>query len=104
MSHADLTDWASMASAPKDGTRVLALVRASEQGPAEVDVVKWAKPRGAAEAGWLATELRHRRRHRLRRGGAGILDAAAERAAETALGPHRRRRAGADRRDRRGGD
>ncbi len=56
MDRSGLSDWRTMASAPKDGTRILVTVRASEQGPAEVDVVKWAKPDRAAEAGWIATD------------------------------------------------
>jgi hypothetical protein len=56
MNRSDSGDWRSMATAPKDGTRVLVTVRASEQGPAEVDVVKWAKPDRAAEPGWIATD------------------------------------------------
>ena len=30
--------WSVMASAPKDGTRILVVTRAGEQGPADVDV------------------------------------------------------------------
>lgn len=45
-----------MASAPKDGTRVLVEIRASEQGPAEVDVARWAKPERSPEACWISTE------------------------------------------------
>ena len=36
-SSANAGEWRSMESAPKDGTAVLASVRASEQGPAEVE-------------------------------------------------------------------
>ena len=54
MSDADFGDWYDMASAPKDGTKVLVAVRASEQGPAEVDMARWAKAARAAEAGWIA--------------------------------------------------
>lgn len=56
MSRADIIEWQPMATAPRDGTRILVTIRASEQGPAEVDVVKWAKPDRAAEAGWIATD------------------------------------------------
>ena len=41
-----------MESAPKDGTAVLASVRASEQGPAEVDVVRWA----IRDERWIAAD------------------------------------------------
>lgn len=51
------SDWRPMRTAPRDGTRVLVTVRETEQGPAEVDVVKWAKADPAADAyGWLATD------------------------------------------------
>jgi hypothetical protein len=45
-----------MRTAPKDGTRILVTVRESEQGAAEVDVVKWASPDKDSEYGWLATD------------------------------------------------
>ena len=48
----DLGEWRSMESAPKDGTTVLGSVRASEQGPAEVDVVRWA----VREERWIAAD------------------------------------------------
>jgi hypothetical protein len=56
MNEPEITDWRSMRTAPKDGTRILVTVRASEQGAAEVDVVKWAKPDRDAEDGWIATD------------------------------------------------
>jgi len=48
----DLGEWRSMESAPMDGTIVLGRVRASEQGPAEVDVVRWA----ARDERWIAAD------------------------------------------------
>ncbi|HET7714224.1 MAG TPA: hypothetical protein VFK86_01215 [Bauldia sp.] len=56
MNETQSTEWRSMRSAPKDGTRILVTVRASEQGGAEVDVVKWARPDPQAEPGWIATD------------------------------------------------
>lgn len=56
MSETESTEWRSMRTAPKDGTRILVTVRESEQGPAEVDVVKWTKPDANSEYGWLATD------------------------------------------------
>ena len=56
MTDPDPVQWERMASAPKDGTRVLVAVRASEQGPAEVDVVRWAKAAGSGEECWVATD------------------------------------------------
>ena len=52
----DHGSWRDMASAPRDGTRVLVAVRESEQGPAEVDVVRWAKPERSAEECWIAVD------------------------------------------------
>lgn len=51
-SSADTGEWRSMESAPKDGTAVLAAVRASEQGPAEADVVRWA----IRDERWIAAD------------------------------------------------
>jgi hypothetical protein len=44
--------WRPMESAPKDGTTILAEVRASEQGAAEVDVVRWA----VRDERWIAAD------------------------------------------------
>jgi len=49
-------DWKKMAVAPRDGSRILVAVRASEQGPAEVDLVRWEMPAHAAEAAWIADD------------------------------------------------
>lgn len=49
-------EWRPMASAPKDGSRVLVAVRASEQGAAEVDVARWTRPERAAEPCWIAAD------------------------------------------------
>jgi hypothetical protein len=49
-------DWQPIASAPKDGTLVLVAIRESEQGPAQVDVVRWAKPARANEKCWLSAD------------------------------------------------
>lgn len=48
--------WRPMATAPLDGTRILVALNASEQGPAEVDMVRWAKPERNAEECWVATD------------------------------------------------
>lgn len=45
-----------MASAPRDGTVVLARLRATEQGPAEVDAVRWSKSARTGEGGWVAND------------------------------------------------
>lgn len=46
-------EWEGMASAPRDGTRVLIAIYATEQGPAEVDVVSWI---GGDTEGWVAVD------------------------------------------------
>lgn len=48
--------WAPMRTAPRDGSLVLARVRASEQGPAEVDAVRWAVSARSGEEGWVAND------------------------------------------------
>ncbi len=48
--------WARMESAPRDGSLVLARVRATEQGPAEVDAVRWAVSARSGEEAWVAND------------------------------------------------
>ncbi|MDQ0467169.1 hypothetical protein [Labrys wisconsinensis] len=48
--------WQRMGSVPRDGTRVLALIRKSEQGPDEVDVVRWARDATAGDERWISTD------------------------------------------------
>ena len=50
-------EWRSMAEAPRDGTRVLVMLRASEQGPAEVDVARWGRAKSRGEC-WMAAGIR----------------------------------------------
>ena len=45
-----------MASAPRDGTLVKVKVRATEQGPGEPDMVRWAKSARSGEESWVATD------------------------------------------------
>jgi hypothetical protein len=56
MTEVDFADWQPIATAPRDGTRILVALRASEQGPAEVDVARWAKPEPSGDACWIATD------------------------------------------------
>ena len=56
MSETHFGEWQEMAKAPRDGTRVLVEIRASEQGAAEVDLVRWAKPERSGEEGWVSAE------------------------------------------------
>jgi len=48
--------WQPIESAPRDGTRIIVLTRATEQGPSDVDVVRWIKPRHHGEFCWTSTE------------------------------------------------
>ncbi len=60
MSDDPMKGWSLMTSAPKDGTRILVVTRAGEQGPADVDVVRWMKPgKATADACWVSTESSH---------------------------------------------
>jgi hypothetical protein len=59
MSESDFGVWQPMANAPRDGTRVLVAIRASEQGPAEVDVARWGRAEPAGEECWVASDSDH---------------------------------------------
>lgn len=48
--------WAPMASAPRDGTLVLVKVRATEQGPSEIDAVRFATSARSGEESWVAND------------------------------------------------
>ena len=48
--------WRPMASAPKDGSRILVTVRPSEQGPAEVDLAYWSNGDQFGAEGWRASD------------------------------------------------
>ena len=48
--------WRQMASAPRDGSRILVTVRSSEQGPAEVDVAYWSHGDRFGAEGWRASD------------------------------------------------
>ena len=52
----DLSKFAPMSTAPRDGTLVLVALHASEQGPAEVDAVRWAMSARSGEEGWVAND------------------------------------------------
>jgi len=56
MTQPDPKDWQPMETAPRDGTRILVALKASEQGPAEVDVARWAKPTRSSEHSWIASD------------------------------------------------
>jgi hypothetical protein len=47
---------APMDSAPRDGTLVKVWLKASEQGPAQVDVVRWAKSARSGDGAWVASD------------------------------------------------
>ena len=48
--------WRHMASAPKDGSRILVTVRPSEQGPAEVDLAYWSRADQFGSEGWRSSD------------------------------------------------
>ena len=50
--------WKPMASAPRDGTRILVTVRSVEQGPADVDLAYWAPADAHGIEGWRAADSR----------------------------------------------
>src|SRR4051794_12599594 len=52
-------EWQDMADAPRDGSRVLVMIKASEQGPAEVDVARWGRPDRDGEECWIAADSDH---------------------------------------------
>lgn len=56
MGEPDFGEWQKMASAPRDGSKVLVALKASEQGPAEVDVARWARSPQSGEACWIAAD------------------------------------------------
>ena len=56
MSAPDFGTWRRMAEAPRDGARVIVALRDTEQGPAEVDVARWARPPRADYHCWIASD------------------------------------------------
>ncbi|OAE47915.1 hypothetical protein [Agrobacterium tumefaciens] len=48
--------WRHMASAPKDGNRILVTIGASEQGPAQVDLAYWSKGDHFGAEGWRSSD------------------------------------------------
>ena len=59
MSETSTDQWHRMASAPKDGSRILVVIRASEQGSADVDVVRWTRHKRDVEPCWVSTDSSH---------------------------------------------
>ncbi len=56
MAERDPDTWQPMATAPRDGTLVLVKVRATEQGPGEFDMVRWATSARSGEESWVAAD------------------------------------------------
>lgn len=52
----DFGHWQPIATAPRDGSRILVVVGATEQGSGEVDVVRWERPHNAGEKCWVAVD------------------------------------------------
>lgn len=55
----DAPRWRPMITAPKDGTRIIVVIRQSEQGSADIDVVRWAQARRSGEPRWTSTDSSH---------------------------------------------
>lgn len=53
---AERAGWRAMATAPRDGTRILVTTRPVEQGPAEVDMAYWAPADRFGMEGWRAAD------------------------------------------------
>ncbi|MCV9963304.1 hypothetical protein OIU34_15450 [Pararhizobium sp. BT-229] len=53
---AETDRWRHMASAPRDGSRILVTIRQSEQGPAEVDLAYWSNGDQFGGEGWRASD------------------------------------------------
>jgi hypothetical protein len=47
---------APIATAPRDGRPVVVWLKASEQGPAQMDVVRWAYSAQSGEGAWVAND------------------------------------------------
>lgn len=56
MTALDTGQWRKMVSAPKDGSRIIVVIRANEQGPADIDIVRWSRPRRSADECWTSTD------------------------------------------------
>ena len=56
MTEADFGAWEPIDSAPRDGSRILVVIRATEQGPGEIDVARWARPQRFGEKCWIAAD------------------------------------------------
>jgi hypothetical protein len=56
MSLPDSLKGAPIETAPRDGRPVLVWLRASEQGPAQMDVVRWARSAQTGEGAWVASD------------------------------------------------
>lgn len=52
----DANQWRHMASAPKDGSRILVTIHPSEQGPAQVDLAYWSNGDRFGSEGWRSSD------------------------------------------------
>ena len=51
-----LDRWRHMRSAPKDGSRILVTIRATEQGPGAVDLAYWSKEDQYGGEAWRSSD------------------------------------------------
>ena len=56
MAVSDVGEWRPIESAPRDGSRILVVIRPTEQGPGEIDVARWARPLRAVDKCWIAAD------------------------------------------------
>lgn len=56
MSADEFGNWRRMEEAPRDGARIIVALRRTEQGPAEVDVARWARPGRDRDKCWIAAD------------------------------------------------
>ena len=52
----DFTERAPIETAPRDGRPVVVWLKASEQGPAQKDVVRWALSAASGDGAWVAAD------------------------------------------------
>src|SRR5262245_10707075 len=56
LTDSDPANGAPIATAPRDGRPVVVWLKASEQGPAQMDVVRWARSAQSGDGAWVAND------------------------------------------------
>lgn len=52
----DPNGWRHMSTAPRNGNRILATIRPSEQGAGAVDLIYWSNGDHGSEGGWRSSD------------------------------------------------